>query len=1068
MLLAGVLALWLAPLCAASVYDEAEPGEGSFSAVHRGSNNAIVVISANPRRPAHVAAKEFVHYIEKITGVRLRIVPDAVVPRLNWSPRRILIGESELTRAYGLSNDDFEPGEFLIQSRDNDLILMGRDADEYGLISYEDNGLWPVRESQWRDVLFTDVGTMYAVHELLQRELGVRWYLPGEIGEVVPGTDTVRFENLNIRRAPWARHRWSSRLREPRPLEFYRGQPRDQYEPERVPWGEMMLHLIRMKVGGERVAANHSFGSYLERYGDEHAEWWGDDREPQPGHLDYLHPGLIERKAQDARDYFDSTLFDRLGPEVDRRRIPAEGEYFAVVPHDSSSGWVRTDEAEALIEPRRPYDPDIPASRFFAGWLSDYWFTVVNRVARKVARTHPDNWLSTLAYARYTRPPSFEVEPNVAVMVAGNVVTSFTPVNQAYHIENVDLWQARQQRVYVWEYYQRYQAFSGFRNFANIFPRRVAEGIGALHEAGIRGMFFEDSGGRALVANPAEQMLNRYVTWQLLDDASRDVDEMLEEHYRLFYGPAASPMRAFVEGIEARWLDADNWADPMGRQARFWEALCPPDVLAELRESIETALAMDLDDPYRTRVRMMHEAVYERMADAAHAYHSRTAPRPRVGLPHAGSSQHSDGARDDPWEDAASLTLDRSDRGRATSAATQVRIVRDDQTLYVRYECDGAAIEAAGDKAARADAAALREGASVELLLDPSRRFERFYHFIVAADGRWIERRVVEGSGDRGLDWSSDAEVSVHRRDDGYDVELAIPLAALQLADDALEAGRVWGANFARHGIALDEEVSHVSVAWSPTFGPLDAPEHAGVVVIERDEPLVSVEPTPSIHYDLEALKEANVSDLADHGTARSPGRVRGHGGAGIAPDSSTPTTEPGFTFGRDDDAYRWIEVDLAPTIDLGRDDFTVSFWYRTDEPTGTLIHSGTTRTPYMRLWFADYGRDEPFPCFIINLPGDPQALVLFDDVTPNRVADGQWHHWLLAVDRGRDVRLYIDGEPMGVGSLANARGAFPGNLQIGGVHNPTRGAMGRFKLFRGTWGPDLARALYDRERRAD
>ena len=38
-------------------------------------------------------------------------------------------------------------------------------------------------------------GSLNAVYDLL-RSLGVRWFMPGEVGEVVPRMDTVSIDNL--------------------------------------------------------------------------------------------------------------------------------------------------------------------------------------------------------------------------------------------------------------------------------------------------------------------------------------------------------------------------------------------------------------------------------------------------------------------------------------------------------------------------------------------------------------------------------------------------------------------------------------------------------------------------------------------------------------------------------------------------------------------------------------------------------------------------------------------------------------------------------------------------------
>lgn len=45
-------------------------------------------------------------------------------------------------------------------------------------------------------------GTFYGVCELLERFLGVRWLVPGPLGEGVPPQPTIRVASADIRQGP--------------------------------------------------------------------------------------------------------------------------------------------------------------------------------------------------------------------------------------------------------------------------------------------------------------------------------------------------------------------------------------------------------------------------------------------------------------------------------------------------------------------------------------------------------------------------------------------------------------------------------------------------------------------------------------------------------------------------------------------------------------------------------------------------------------------------------------------------------------------------------------------------
>ena len=66
-----------------------------------------------------------------------------------------------------------QPEGFVIKSDGNDLFIVGRDTTDGGL---------------------EVAGTHYGVSEFLERFVGVRWLMPGPLGEVVPKQPTLRID----------------------------------------------------------------------------------------------------------------------------------------------------------------------------------------------------------------------------------------------------------------------------------------------------------------------------------------------------------------------------------------------------------------------------------------------------------------------------------------------------------------------------------------------------------------------------------------------------------------------------------------------------------------------------------------------------------------------------------------------------------------------------------------------------------------------------------------------------------------------------------------------------------
>src|SRR5437868_12106293 len=165
----------------------AQSAPTSFVLMNEGRAVATIVTAAKPSENAHAAALELQTYLKKISGAELPIQTDEAAP----AGRLILVGPSRLTDGVtipeGLTPQMREEG-FLVQCRGDRLVLAGNDAGPY-------------------------YGTRYAVVELIHR-LGVRWFMPGEFGEVVPRTRTVSLEEMELRQQPdfpmrnyWQHHR---------------------------------------------------------------------------------------------------------------------------------------------------------------------------------------------------------------------------------------------------------------------------------------------------------------------------------------------------------------------------------------------------------------------------------------------------------------------------------------------------------------------------------------------------------------------------------------------------------------------------------------------------------------------------------------------------------------------------------------------------------------------------------------------------------------------------------------------------------------------------------------------
>ena len=546
------------------------------------------------RSPAD-AAKELQTYIRKISGAELEILTDDQPVQGTL----ILVCQSKYTRDMGLTNDSFGPQEYLIRADRDRLVLMGRDE------SFED---WIRADYRWKGTLshqdyapmslFMQVGTDYAVDSFLEQFCGIRWYFPGEIGEIVPKRSTIAIPPTEIRRQPETRSRvigpdimlknyyWEESMKGTY-AEFE--QTRD--------WGR------RLKLGGEALYCNHSLYGYHARFAQERPEWWG-SRPPALGLMLCLSSGgLIEQVVQDARDYFDGKGPDGVVPPG---RVT--GDYFSLVPMDSPvETWCQCDQC---------------AAQYKGPVASNYVWGFVARVADEIAKTHPGKNIACVAYWNYIEAPDeVELPRNVAVQICGSIPPPQAQKQREFWEKKIFLpWTkvADPSKVYVWSYWQ-WPLSPDYVRFPNVSVTGVGETIRFLKKHDFRGGIKAqiDEGHGVIWSYPVLDHIRVYVLAKMLDDWNLHEEELVEEYYRLFYGPAREPMSRFWEFINHAPHDPVKMG-PIWRKEKentpqyHWTVICSPQELNRLGEDLRDARArVPEDSVYRKRIDLVDEAVYK-------------------------------------------------------------------------------------------------------------------------------------------------------------------------------------------------------------------------------------------------------------------------------------------------------------------------------------------------------------------------------------------------------------------------------------------------------------------------
>jgi hypothetical protein len=535
--------------------------------IQDGQPTAAIVIAADAPDSVQRAAAELQDYLGRASGARLPILTD-VRPATGAS---VFVGESALTRALGVTLDGVGAEGYRWVSGDSWLAIVGRDH-RGGPVTGMRNPWQPheVYNPELRLGAFGEAGTLYGVYHFLERFGGVRWFMPGELGTVVPTFKSLSVEALNEQRAPDFSYRY--------------------------PWycnfataAEDALWFRRAGFGGVcPVQAIDSFRLFL-KYKDEHPEYFAlidGQRDTAAlscitggGNLCLSNAGVLRQMAADIGAYFD------LHPDQ---------QFYPVAPNDGMTRVCGCEQCAPQVEPGKGK----------TGQFSNYIWGFVDRLAAAVTRTHPGRYVGTIAYEGYLDPPDAiaRLHPGVAVMVCQTRGSFPNPESGRVARDLIQRWHAKTDQIYLWEYY-RYN-LPPFPWCPTAYPHAIAADLRSLKGIS-RGEFIESEswqpGGESRLHYPAMQHLNLYVTGKCLWDANLDLEALLADYVTRFYGPAAEPMDAFWKRAEALH-NARPEADPVVKY--------PCADLDALLELLERAFALTAaDSPESRRVELVRADV---------------------------------------------------------------------------------------------------------------------------------------------------------------------------------------------------------------------------------------------------------------------------------------------------------------------------------------------------------------------------------------------------------------------------------------------------------------------------
>lgn len=750
-------AAWLALVVSALVLPAGACGETWL--VQDGQPRAQIVIAEQPPRMVQLAANELQTYVQRISGAQLPIVTAPIADQI-----AIFVGRSAHTDKLGISDEGLNDGAFRMVSGDRWLALVGRDTDfvprepwapHHGHMGRMFAEWDKITGTHWGNPVGTNLqrhysktlklwsyderGSLNAVYALL-RDLGVRWYMPGELGEIVPKAGNIALPRVD-------------RVVKPDfGLRYFAFATFFFEDAESIMWYlRMGLNSHSSAVGptyihSHGMAEVHNRPEFAQAHPDYYALWGG--QRMISGGTNYggkpclSSQGLFEENVRYLRVMFDH--YD----------IPMG----SVFPEDGYSSLCGCPLCEGKGTPERGW----------TGGISDYVWEYADRVARELYKTHPDRKISCFAYGSYLKPPTKidKLSPN---LVVGIVQPRRLFHDRKKREENEAMraaWLAKMSsgQLLIWDHYPFTAPGMPSHGLPQYFPHQIAEDLRSLKGISLGEIVevgFDLKRNLALHA-PVFNHLNLYVTARLYWDADQDVDALLDEYYASFYGPAAREMKTFVEYCQANIVKLRTDANAVAEMLTLAQAVQEKvDAQSVYGQRIEQLIA------YLQPMRQLQEQL---------AKGRENVPEARAAqVPVASGDIVLDGKFDDKaWQEHKGGTygLLELETGQPPTFGTTFRMIWANNSLYVAIRCADPDTRTLNIGTTKSNDPAIFNGDAIELMIET--QGHSYYQIVVNPAGALIDLDRISGINS---DWSSLAEVATHVGEGYWSVEMRLPIA---------------------------------------------------------------------------------------------------------------------------------------------------------------------------------------------------------------------------------------------------------------------------------------------------
>ena len=776
------------------------------------------------------AAGDLQSYIYKSTGVKIPVV------RMEQRKNRpaFLIGFEKVTTPEG----------FIVKTVGKDVIISGNDS------------AGNVLNCHWATGART--GTWYGVSDFLEKQLGVRWFFPGELGEYVPKRKEFTLPELNYSDAPRFEYRSLN-------YQTRKGMPRKQIEANQT------FNRRNRSGRADSWCAWHNWLHHLKKedHFQKHPEYFAYVGGRRYGHDPLKHGLQVCVTNPEALDQMAASMIK----ELKARKVKS---MLSLSPNDGGR-HCECPKCQALDDGVRPDGSRIMTTRMM---------TYANEMAKRITKVLPDQKMGMYAYSSYREGVSkVKVHPAVTIMEVHNDsgLSYYRADIRKSHLKNLKSWRNSLSKLFFYSFPEGMGGLElpccQFNNISMLYDN--------LYAAGVTGFAINNSTSYGAAA------LNNYFYLKFAWGGIKDRKKFYEETLRDCYGKAGAPvMKAYFADIENRLagyansglqenLDlgyikrlpgvltkvypglAEKWLPQLkaaaaktkekGQKARIQMSITNLEycqttvalyaaamkVVKSSRPDVKVAAeALKLIGKRNALFKKMRALPSNTQANTLRTEQNFRLPfDPNVfAFMMAANSRKSgsttriatdpkvDGKLDDAvWKNVKPMKIQYAkDNGEILKVKANVYLARHKGDFYIGFYCEEPLMNKNEDSGRRPDSKVWEENC-VDIFFAPAGKkgvYQLAFNSLGTA--RTFRKDSKDGK------WEPKAVVRTFHGKDFWSAEVKLPISSMTDAKDFI--GDIWGMNFCRVRRTVNPgEYS----CWSPTFGDFNRPERFGGIVVK-------------------------------------------------------------------------------------------------------------------------------------------------------------------------------------------------------------------------------------------